>query len=429
MSTNFATSETAETAATIITPQQHSEAIANIAMNCNEVTFSISWLSQSKQVDAATKEQMISVVNGQKKGFGVSKRLFTSSHPLIDELNAARRNILAWRDSFTIVKAGSTATNDIEGGVRLIRIEDIPEFERGFYYRRDLLYSAADAVTRCLNSTYMDSNGQTWQSILDLERERLGIQFNVKDYPENLRDKIFVSEPSYQAYQPSVRLPSEIYARECRRVAKEIDRTIETATNYVTEEINTAFETLANQLVNRVRVNIHEDDQEFQHLKDAEIVRQTVNGDGSVTICLRYRVDDANSKSGKTTITQNLNFPSEEAFKARLHPLETSERRTITTSSIEHILEKLSQFSRVKTMLGAQGEQMDSVLNNIRRQFSSVGQDAVEIAKEFKSSARSRRQLASALSDAVDNLVEQAAEVKKVRRAVNPEAIKLWEKD
>jgi hypothetical protein len=37
--------------------------------------------------------------------------------------------------------------------------------------------------------------------------------------------------------------------------------------------------------------------------------------------------------------------------------------------------------------------------------------------------------LATALTSSVETLLEQADDVKKVRRAVNLDAIKLWEKD
>ena len=410
--------------------QQHVEAITNIAMNCNEVVFSVSWFSQSRQVDAETKAAMAAVVAGQSKGFGVSKRLLSSSHPLLSELNAARRTLNAWRDSYTIVKAGGgVQDNAIEGGVRLIRVEDISEFERGFRHRRDELYRIADRVQEHMNQSFTDVDGQTYPPILELERQRLGAQFAAKDYPQNLRAAIFVSDPAYRSYAPSVRLPNDIYQRECRRVANEIDRTIETATAYVVDEIQTAFETLSNQLVSRIRLHVHEDDTEMRRFDQGEIVRQTTAADGTVTVRIRYRVDDNTAKSGKKSVVEDMQFPSEEAFKNRMHPLETNERKVITTSSIEHILEKLSQFGRVKTMLGQQGNQMDTVLNQVRAQFSSVGSTAVDIAKEFKNSPRTRRQLASALNDAVENLLDQAEDVKRVRRAVNLESIRLWEKE
>jgi hypothetical protein len=404
-----------------ISPSAHAATITNIALNCQEVTYACSWFSQSKQVDAKTKFEMVSVVSGQSKGFGVSKKLLTSGHPLLSELSTCRRNIHAWRDAFTIVKANAANDTTIEGGVRLIRVEDMEEFERGFFLRRDQLYSAADRVTEHLNVPYTDADGTVWDSILDLDRQRLGDQFNLRDYPDSLRQVITVSDPVYTAYKPSVRLPAAIYQRECSRVASEIDRTIQTATDYITSELQTAFETLANQLVQRTRVHPHEMDTEIVRFTNAEVVRQTVNGD-NITVELKYAVD------GDKKVTEVLTMPTE-TFKTRFCPVETEERKRITTSTIQHIMEKLNGFGHIRSMLGAQGVQMDAALDQIRAQFSRVGGRSEEIAHEIKSSRSFRKSLATALTSSVETLLEQAEDVKKVRRAVNLDAIKLWEKD
>ena len=162
-------------------------------------------------------------------------------------------------------------------------------------------------------------------------------------------------------------------------------------------------------------------DTEIVRFTNAEVVRQTVSGD-NITVELKYAVD------GDKKVTEVLTMPTE-TFKTRFCPVETEERKRITTSTIQHIMEKLNGFGHIRSMLGAQGVQMDAALDQIRAQFSRVGGRSEEIAHEIKQSKSFRKSLATALTSSVETLLEQADDVKKVRRAVNLDAIKLWEKD
>ena len=418
-----------------LTPEAHNKAAESLRTSCHELTYSIGWLPTAKRVSDHNRKKMLDSVQGKKKGYSVSKRLFITGHPLIDELNAARRSIDQWRDAYTLVKAGDQAAGDEEqegserrlkvaSGVRLIRDADIEEFDAGFNIRAEVLMKAADKLQEHLDQPYNEGD-KIWPSIKDWDKEQIGDDFHPADYPSDVRECIRITKPQYSEYTISHRLPPEIYKREADRLHEALSGTVETAVGVFTKTINDTFLTLAKQLVNRVRV-YPDKEGEYGKYHEAEVV-STKTRDQDVTIPvghikveLRYKEDP---KAAGKSIVEWIGPMLKGDYEASFKPRSTGEQKKITTSVIDHMLEQLANAKRLKEMLGGYGSRIDDVLESVRDTLSHAGSAAGEIATEIKSSKTFRAQLAEALDEAAEALDATAVQAVKVRRKLSKQAL------
>lgn len=428
----------------VVTEASHQKAVDDLATKCQEVSYRVSWLPTSRKASDATKNRMVETVGGTKDGFSISKRLFASKHPLVAELNTARRRIDEWRDSFTIVKSAEvhdeTRGNDrrptIEAGVRLIRDADIEEFDRGFRVRVEQLLAAADKAQQYMKRGYA-TEAKEYPSIMDMDRERLGRDFNEADYPENLTDCIKVTLPSYHEYKVSIRLPKEVYERETARLRETLSRDLEAAVAYACEMFQDSFLTLAQQLVNRTRINPAAKGP-FGKYVGAEVVSLKSNKqdktipEGFVVPEIRYKEPDPERGEGKTkSVIVTLEQMTNSRYHEVLKPVTTEERKKITSSVIEHIQSQMADFVRLKDMMGDYGSNMDTMLDQVRELLATAGGKGTseEIAAEIKNSNSFRTNLAATLEAVVSDLENTSVEIKKVRRSVSRKNVGIGNED
>lgn len=411
------------------------EAVQYLALKCMEVEYSISGLPAARQASATAKEAMVRAVDGKAKGYSVSKRLFASNHPLIGELNAARRRIDEWRDAHTIVKSAEAETRDgklaVAPGVRLIQTDTIPEFDKGYHVRVAQLYEAAAAVQEHMRKEYV-VGGKVWPSILDMDRERLGKDFNEADYPADVRDCIRATDPTYRDYKVAIQLPEEIRKRQEARLHDALSSTIEAAVDALTGTLTETFETLANQLVTRTRI--------YPPVKDplgsfsgAELIRTVEHDDGTLT--LTVRCVDARQADRAAAAVADLARPRAREFEigpisradyvGRLRPLATDEKKKITTSVIDNLFTQLRNFSNLKDMLGAPGAKIEAALDQVRALLAAGGGSGAAVADELKKARTFRAGLSAALEQVTTELARNAEEVRAVRKKIKGRTVEL----
>lgn len=399
---------------------KHLAAMQHLREECMEVEYSISWLPTTRVVSAANKQRMLDVVNGRKRGLSVSKRLFCSSHPLLSELNDARTRLSKWRDGFVIVK-GAEATQDetnetkIVGGVRLIATADIEQFEAGFKVRVDELYAVAAKVQEYMHKPYFDGK-KTWPSILDADRQEVGNDFNIADYPDNVATCIQVIMPTYTPYAVSLKLPAAVRARQEQRLAEALNSTLETATAYISNTLTDVFTQFANSLTNRTRV--FPNDAKFAKYHGAEVVTY-VETAGMASVVLRYKRPDASQPGKEQTITETLDTMPIAEYNTQLRPQTTDERKKLSTSVLENIYTQFDTLSKVKGMLGPYGESLENTISKIRDVLTAGGTTNAEVLNEAKNSQYFRGKLVAALHGAVEELEATTQDVKKVRRKIS----------
>lgn len=432
---------------------QHIDAVHDLAGNCMEVAYEVYGLPGNRSASDGTRNKMVETVGGKKNGYSISKRLFCSKHPLIKELNAARRKLDQWRDSFVIVKAAEQATDQegrdkITAGVRLIMAKDIPEFEAGFKVRVDEYYAAADCVEKHMKETYHDGKKE-WPSILDADKEVLGTDFNIQDYPQKIRDYVRVVMPTYSSYAVSLKLPAEVRKRQEERIAEALSGTLETATSYICDTLTDVFTQFANQLVNRTRF-YPDQDGPLGMYHGAELVKLRTHADddevprGKVIVVARYKtivknvteavvdpetgfvVQPAGEGEKELTVTAEIGTFGEGAdYEKRLKPQTTEERKNLTKSTLDNLFEQLNTVSKVKDMLGPYGSSIETTVEKIRTLMTSAGKTSESVLGEAKNSKFFRDKFAAALRDATAELGETVETAKKVRRRINTKLIGL----
>lgn len=417
--------------------EQHAAAIKHLAEDCVEMDYTIPWLPTTKVASEGTRNKMLKVVGGKKKGYSVSKRMFNSGHPLIDELNGCKRRIEQWRDGFVIVKSAE-ATVDEEGrkkiasGVRLIQTVDIEPFEKGFKERVDQLYAALEMVDRYMDKTY-DDGKKKWPSILDWDAEFQGDDFNKSDYPKSVKDCINVTMPSYNAYTVSVKLPPQVYQRQEKRLQEALNGTLETATGYICSTLNDVFTTFAGQLVDRVRV--YPKDVRYSKYHGAEVV-SILTHDQKLTIpkgmmelelrrkeTIEVPVDpaqpDGEKKDKERSVVEKLELIPESEYEELFKPERTEERKKLTQSVLDNIYLQMEQIGKVSTMIGPYGDKILNVMAKVKEVLKTGGKTSDEVIEEAKASKSFRATLATSLTDAVSKLGETAVLVTKVRRRIS----------
>lgn len=413
---------------------QHKLALDHLQAECMEMDYTIPWLPLTKAASEATRNQMLEVVGGKKKGFGISKRLFNSGHPLIDELNTCRRRLDQWRDGFVIVKSAEATVDEhdrakIASGVRLIQASDIPQFEQGFKQRVDQLYAALELVQKHMRKPYNDGK-KDWPSILDWDKEQTGTEFNSADYPVDVRDCVKVIMPTYNAYTVSMKLPPAVYERQEKRLQEALNGTLETATKYVCSTLEEVFSTFANQLIDRTRV--YPKDVNYGKYHNAEVVTLLKHEDkksipeGSVEVTLRYKRTlerpadaPADYKDKEESVTVTLDPMSEADYLSLLKPETTQERKKLTKSVLDNIYLQMEQVSNVSKMLGPYGDKIKDTMVNVKNVLSSGGKSSDEVLEEAKASRSFRTSLSKALNEAVTKLDETAVVVTGVRRRIS----------
>lgn len=404
----------------------HADAVQNLQLNCQEVTFRISQLPSSRKVAEHHKETMVQSVGGKKKrAFSASKRIFDTAHPAVKDLNFQVRQLEAWRDSFTIVKAANLVDEETEqgqrttivSGVRLIRVADIAEFDKGVMDHSERIAQAVAVVQECLDKGRKFED-KVWPSIKEWDRECLGDVFNSDDYPTDVTKVVGVSTPEYREYHLSVSWPPAIYERAKAQLYDTLNGTMEAAATQLTTTMTDSFATLANQLVNRVRV--HPKDPTVAATYDnAEVMEQRQGPDGLLRIKLRYKVQDPEDKTHQLSKIIELDPLTEEQFKTLWRPQATDEKKKITDSVIDGLMKKLDDFKRLKNMLGEHGTKIDTALDKIRDIMVSAGKEASDVSKEIKNSNYFRAKLGDTLEAVTSDLAEVAVEVKKARRNFN----------
>ncbi len=415
----------------VLENQTHKAAVEKLAEQAMEVSYEISGLPRSRRVSDAAKTKMIATVNATKSGISMSKRLYSSRHPLLVEFNAARRRLDKWRDGFVIVKAAEQSTDEegtekIVAGVRLIMAKDIPEFEQGFKIRVDEYYAAAAQLQRYMRQTYFDGKKE-WPSVLDAIAAELGTEFNKADYPDDITDEIRVVMPTYTDYAVSIKLPAEIRKRQEKRIEQALSGTLETATSSIADTLTKVFTTFAAQLVNRTRVFPAKDDPLFGKYHGAEVVTISRPHDDDASIpatqmilTLRYKVEEEGKEK---SVTETLTTMHEKDYEETFKPQTTDERKKLTKSVLDNIVDQMQTVVKVKEMLGPYGDKLGGTIEKLQTIFHSAGKSTESVLNEAKNSVTFRNRLSEAINGAVVELAETVETVRKVRRRINPALI------
>ena len=379
--------------------------------NCQEVDIEISWFSRNRKIGKTDAVSMAATVDANQEALSISKRLFSSKHPAVKALNAARSRISQYVTSMTIPMAALPP--DLAGnpedfamkapGSRLIMVRDIAEFDERIVTLTDEMMAAAREVDRVL------------PQIIAEERTRLGRLFREDEYPDSVAASICVRGPGYRAVGFSVdfsKLAPKAYARAVKRMKAQLDQTVAIASAEFCGELAEAAAKISAQLSNRMRLRLPKTHEDYAKYNDAEVIRVETHetdsnlDDGQVLIEIRPVVKKVKGDTSKAkSVTIELGPMTEAEYEA-LGPYETGERCKVYDSTILQLRERLEAFRRIGSMLGDNADAVSEHVTAIEQLLADRRgrpKTAEQLATEMRKSDGFRGQVSKAL----DNIARQ----------------------
>ncbi len=427
-----------------ITDTSHTEVVKHLGEQCVRVWTQIKWYSRQRQASAAIKSTMVDSVSGKSSGFSISKRLMSSKHPLVQELAVAKKAVMDFRDSMTIVMAAEVrkidvntvvvaeedsdapAVNDeteevstaVARGLRLIPKSRIQDFWDGFWDRVKVMIAQAKKVQDNL------------EEIKKFDKELLGDAFDENDYPTDILSAISVQGPVFSNFSVSMDLPPEIYKAQLKDIEIQLSQTIGTAVSHIGNDIIEAFNSLAFRLVNPHVVHPLKG-YDLERFAGAELrdSRPAGEEDGvpMYAIVLRIEEEAPGGKGKKQFVETTIKLPEAE-WKTILRPTATTKKHKIFTSSVEKVAKLIENFDQVKTMLGEYGKNVNDQLEPVRTMLAKLtrsAQGSLEDATDIlRDTAIYRKDLADALSQVVSGVQSVLVETTTTGRRLNAKYVK-----
>lgn len=427
-----------------VTADEHAQAVKGLMSHTMKVAFTLTGLPKSKQASDEFVERVADEAEGQKEGFTVGKRLLSVDHQAIDGLNAAVRKVEKWRNQWTFPTVAAVEVDEPltaaaagktlrrlakEKGQRLIRIDDIDEFEAGL---AQMDMDLAQACKRLRDD---------YDQIIALEKKRLGKQFDASDYPA--RDKLYSEEPSvdpetgqvrnavtsmvrigrrqYSEVTASVRLPQAVLQRMTVQAAETMNQNLEVIVEDTAALLTETFSTLAKQLVDRVQVRPRVGTPEYQKWGDRAEVLSLKKHDDDPQVPAGQVLLEVSYKVGKQTVKE-AHGPIPEDEYQKLRPETMDETKKLSKSVIERLRDQLDLYSGLQDRLGKYGGHMDKTLDAVRDLISKAtgmrkDKDSA-VVEQIKGSSYYRATLKETLDAAGEVLQNVATTAKTVRRSI-----------
>ena len=188
------------------------------------------WLGVRKTLSPAQKAQAADQFDAAAKFLSATKKLLDTEHPLFRAVTAVRGRILERWKYLTLPYP--------DLGLRLIRQQDVAEFDQAMHRFRGQLTSAVEE----LDDVFVE--------LRSAARGRLGQLFNPSDYPVSLRGEFAVAW-EFPAVEPPnylQQLNPALYDQQCQRVQARFDEAVELAEQAFLEELSKLVEHLTERL-------------------------------------------------------------------------------------------------------------------------------------------------------------------------------------
>ena len=154
---------------------------------CTEVSFR--WWNQTRAAGGTVRRQMVEAIGGEESSYGATKKLYLSSRPSIQAVNAVRAEIERWWEGRTV---------PYQDGRRLLRRENLESFQK------HLLSEMAGKLAGEAVRVQWDRD-----AIMADARERLGEGYDAGDYSADLSGLFGVSL-AFPALEPDGELPRRL---------------------------------------------------------------------------------------------------------------------------------------------------------------------------------------------------------------------------
>jgi hypothetical protein len=181
--------------------------------------ISFTWYGVRKTLSTAQKEQAADSFSAEAKFLSAAKKVLDTRHAAYQAVTTVRGQILQYWRSLTLPYP--------EPGIRLIRQDDVDDFDRRLNRFQTQLGDAVEGLDR------------QFSDLKSSARRRLGELYNPKDYPLSLRGEFAVSweYPSVDPPDYLRQLNPQLYEQECQRIQTRFNEAVELAEQAFLEEL------------------------------------------------------------------------------------------------------------------------------------------------------------------------------------------------
>ncbi len=192
--------------------------------------LSFTWLGARKSLTTEQKTQAADSFGAEGKYLSAGKKLLDTSHHAFKAVTAIKGRAVNYFRGVSLPYP--------EPGIRLIRQETIPDFDRQIAVFREELDEAVIDLDR------------HYSELRAAARDRLGDLYDASDYPATLVGA-FAIEHDFPSVEPPPylqQLSPELYHLECQRVQSRFDEAVQLAESAFTEELSRLVSHLTERL-------------------------------------------------------------------------------------------------------------------------------------------------------------------------------------
>ena len=203
---------------------------AKLKQSTTAVRFHVRWPGTRKSLNNSQKHQAACTFDADGKTLSAAKRLFDTSHPAFRAVSAIKTQAVSYWKGISLPY--------IEPGIRLLRRDEVSEFNQRMVSCQTDLSEAVTELDRCFDE------------LVEQARQQLGDLFDSTDYPASITDQ-FAFSWDYPSLTPPAYLRTvnpELYEQECRRVEAKFAEAVELAEQTFAEELAGLVNHLAERL-------------------------------------------------------------------------------------------------------------------------------------------------------------------------------------
>ena len=203
---------------------------SRLQLETTAVRLHIRWPGTRKSLSRDQKQQAAGAFEADIRTLSAAKRLFDTSHPSFRAVSAIKTRASSLWKGMTLPY--------IEPGVRLLRRNDVADFDERMSAIQSDLSEAVEELDRC------------YGELVDQAREQLGHLFDPADYPVSMSD-LFAIAWDFPSVTPPAYLRTvspELYEQECQRVQAKFAEAVELAEQTFAEELTQLVSHLAERL-------------------------------------------------------------------------------------------------------------------------------------------------------------------------------------
>lgn len=410
------------------------ETAEKLVDQCSKVRVRCTWFSTSTKVG----DDVIAEMTGMnpklvKEAMSSSKRLLKSKHEALVAAKQAFQAVQDYVGSMTIplialrtVNDGNTLKKD--AGVRVIRKQDMTDFDEKMNFLTGVLNTAAQSLQNAL------------PQIIEEDRIRLTATnaklFNVADYPSDVTSLIGVTwgfEPIGVDLEWEQVCP-KIFERERLAAKDKYEAVVECAAVEFAKRFVQYVRQVTDQLGNRTRLRPVETRANLEVAVDDEI--SVVNADGAEVITLLRHEDEpdeipeghvlaelrlAKPDKGRSAVVWMAKPMKMNDFHQHMRPYSSDERKKLYASTVDNLKHELETFRNIGAMLGPYESVISDSVDKVRAMLIEGSQDmnSERIASELRDGTYFRTKMKESLEGVVTRVQAAMGEARNVRRKIN----------